>query len=251
MKYILLIFSLLSSFILSGQFTDTATMRSIEQAKSANEGDMYLDTNVQVHKIGLSTGKLGWLTDNQSIDSLRVIRDSLFVFISRGNSAGIALDSLKTNSLSDTGLQYFTWNISNTAQPNISNKRNLGVSTTQGRTIAQLDDAVRAAIAPDHQGYILCFLGTIKVKNTGSFTFESTSDDGTRMYVDNVMVLESWFDQGATTRTNTVTLSEGEHTIEFWYYENGGADFMRFRWGANPDGYTVGSVIQSTQFQVK
>ena len=124
MKNILTIIFLFSASLIFGQFTDTATMRIIDQNRTASEGDMYLDTNAKVYKIGLSTGKLGWLTDNQSIDSLRVLNDSLFVFISRGNSAGVPLDSLSSSSVADSGLQYYTWDINNTAQPNIPNKRN-------------------------------------------------------------------------------------------------------------------------------
>ena len=88
-------------------------------------------------------------------------------------------------------------------------------------------------------------------KNTGTFTFESRSDDGSRIYIDDVLVVESWFDQGSTTRSNSIDLSKGEHKIEFWYYENSGFDFMRFRWLANPDGYTVNSEIDAMQFYVK
>lgn len=251
MKNTITIIFLFSASFIFGQFTDTAAMRVIDQNRTASEGDMYLDTNAKVYKIGLSTGKLGWLTDNQSIDSLRVLNDSLFVFISRGNSAGVPLDSLSSSPVADSGLQYYTWDINNTAQPNISNKRNLGVPTTAGRFTGLLDDAGRDAINPDTQGYILCYTGTLKVKNTGTFTFESRSDDGSRIYIDDVLVLESWFDQGSTTRSNSIDLSKGEHKIEFWYYENGGFDFMRFRWLANPDGYTVNSEIDAMQFYVK
>ncbi len=145
------------------------------------------------------------------------------------------------------GLRYYTWNINNTTSPNICN-RNLGVIASEGTTNANLDDSLRASIAPDNQGYILLFTGVIKVQNAGSFTFSSTSDDGSRIYIDNRMVLESWYDQGSTTRQGTVNLTQGDHVIEFWYYEHGGFDFMRFTWGANPDGYLVGSTLQANQF---
>lgn len=247
--FFLVLFSLCS--IARGQYTDTATMRTIEQTSSAVEGDLYLDTNAQVYKIGLTTGKLGLLSDNQSIDSLKVVNDSLFLFISRNDSVGIPLIFLQNNSLSDTGLRYYTWNITNTTQPNILNISNLGLATSQGKTTSPLNDANRISIAPDTDGYIICYSGKIKVKNTGVFTFQSTSNDGARIYIDDVLVLESWFDQNSVTRTNTINLAKGEHTIEFWYYERVGVEFMEFKWGTNPDGYTVGSVIQASQFYIK
>ncbi|WP_442266864.1 PA14 domain-containing protein [Tenacibaculum sp. ZS6-P6] len=158
--------------------------------------------------------------------------------------------STATNN-NNNGLQYYTWNITNTSQPNINNKRTLGVSTTQGQTTSLLDNTSRANLAPDNDGYIIHYIGTINVQNTGNFTFNARSDDGSRIYIDNVLVVENWFDQGATTRSGTVTLAAGEHKIEFWYYENTGSDFMQFTWGANPDGYTVGSTINANQFIIK
>ncbi|MDH7445063.1 PA14 domain-containing protein [Aquimarina sp. 2201CG14-23] len=159
---------------------------------------------------------------------------------------------INNNSATNTsGLQYYTWDIPNTSQPDIDNIRSLGVSTSQGLSSIPLNNTSRATIAPDADGYILFYSGTINVQNTGLFTFNARSDDGTRIYIDNVLIVENWFDQGPTTRSGSVTLAAGEHNIEFWYYENGGGDFMQFTWGANPDGYTVGSDIDATIFFIK
>ncbi|AUP80417.1 PA14 domain-containing protein [Flavivirga eckloniae] len=155
------------------------------------------------------------------------------------------------NTVNRTGLQYYTWDISNTSQPNIDNIRALGVSTSQGVHNGNLNDAARAAIAPDNNGYIIYYTGTIRVNNTGTFTFNARSDDGSRIYIDNVLVLENWFDQPSTTRSNSVTLAQGDHKIEFWYYENTISEFMEFTWGANPDSYPVGSIINANQFFTK
>lgn len=152
---------------------------------------------------------------------------------------------------SDSGLQFYTWNTANVSQPNIDSKRSLGISTSQGITNISLNDTSRSTIAPDTDGYLLLYIGTLNVNNTGDFTFNGRSDDGTRIYIDDVLVLENWFDQGATTRSGTVNLAKGEHKVEFWYYENNGGDFMEFTWGSNPDGYTVNSTIEANQFNVK
>jgi hypothetical protein len=88
-KYIIF-FNLICTFSF-GQYTDTASMNAIEQNRLANEGDMYLDTNLLIHKIGLTYGKLGWIDDNQLIDSIKNIGDSLFVFIQRGGKYGVHL----------------------------------------------------------------------------------------------------------------------------------------------------------------
>lgn len=235
-----------------GQFSDTASMRIIEQNRSAAEGDLYLDTVAKIYKIGLTHGKLGSLNDNQKFDSLKQVGDSLVLFLENGGSQSIFIDSLKEPKVDILGLNYFMWDISNTSTPNISNKTRWGTPTSQGVMTAALNNTHRNQIAPSpQQGYALYYSGVLKVQNTGDFTFISRSDDGTRVYVDDVMVLENWFQQAPRTRFNTVTLAKGEHKIEFWFYENSGGDYMEFFWGANPDGYPVNSLMQGNQFYIK
>lgn len=53
-------------------------------------------------------------------------------------------------------------------------------------------------------------------------TFNITSDDGTRLYIDGVLVLNDWMDHPAITRTVTKTLPAGDHEIKLEYYERGG-----------------------------
>ena len=101
MKKAIILFCLVLNLVISksfSQYTDTATMRTIENNKSAYEGDLYLDTNVAVYKIGLSNGKLGYLTDNQDIDSIKIINDSLFFYLQNSNPIGYPLDSIGKNS---------------------------------------------------------------------------------------------------------------------------------------------------------
>lgn len=56
----------------------------------------------------------------------------------------------------------------------------------------------------------------------GTYTFSVTADDGVRLYVDGVLSIDRWIDQGATTYTVDKTLAAGSHTIVMEYYERGG-----------------------------
>lgn len=240
---------------LFGQYTDTANMRIIEQNRSAIEGDMYLDTNAKVYKIGLTNGQLGFLTDNQTIDSLRVINDSLFFFISGAPRKGISLISLQKSIKKDTGLTYFLWNLPNNNEPDISLVSSLGVSASQGITQAELDDNLKSTLAPSASNrFLILFSGTLRVTNTGVFNFSTTANAGTRIYVDGILIVNNWSNgnnNNNVTSSNSVNLAQGEHKIEFWYYETVGQDFMEFNWGVNPDGYVVGSKIESSQFNIR
>lgn len=66
---------------------DTSTMTSIHNSRGAMEGDLYLDTMNHIYKIGLTHGLLTHITDNQNIDSIKLIQDSLLaVYITRGKA---------------------------------------------------------------------------------------------------------------------------------------------------------------------
>jgi glucose/arabinose dehydrogenase len=53
----------------------------------------------------------------------------------------------------------------------------------------------------------------------GTYTFTMSGDDGIRLYIDNQLVLNKWFDQAATQYTVNYTLTEGDHTLRFEFYD--------------------------------
>jgi hypothetical protein len=74
------------------------------------------------------------------------------------------------------------------------------------------------------------------VRWTGTFAFEAgryrfttTSDDGVRVYVNDRLVINSWYPMRGT-RYATVTLPEGNATIRVEYFERTGAAMARLTW---------------------
>jgi PA14 domain len=61
----------------------------------------------------------------------------------------------------------------------------------------------------------------------GDYEFAVTGDDGVRLYVDGVRVIDKWIDQGPTTYRATLPLDGGPHRIVMEYYENGGGAVAR------------------------
>jgi 4-amino-4-deoxy-L-arabinose transferase-like glycosyltransferase len=57
---------------------------------------------------------------------------------------------------------------------------------------------------------------------SGTYRFAVTSDDGSRLFVDDQLKLDKWFDQPPTTYTIDVPLSAGNHTVKMEYYQAGG-----------------------------
>jgi hypothetical protein len=64
----------------------------------------------------------------------------------------------------------------------------------------------------------------------GTYVFTAGSDDGSRLYIDGVLVGDWWYDSSYATRTVTRTLTAGEHTVVMEYYERGGDARARLVW---------------------
>ncbi len=66
----------------------------------------------------------------------------------------------------------------------------------------------------------------------GTYTFSLGSDDGSRLYIDGVLALDRWVDQGYPSPVPTVdrVLTAGLHTIVMEYYERGGAAKATLTW---------------------
>ena len=61
----------------------------------------------------------------------------------------------------------------------------------------------------------------------GDYEFAVTGDDGVRLYVDGVRVIDKWIDQGPNTYRTTLPLDGPPHKIVMEYYENGGGAVAR------------------------
>lgn len=150
--------------------------------------------------------------------------------------------------LDNRGLQFYVFE-EYARRAELENKRGLPVPVNSGHLTGNLDNGTRTALRPGNSTYTLHFIGTLKVEKSGSFEFTATSDDGSAIYIDNVLVLDNWGTHSATGVTAQINLAAGEHRIEFWYSEFLGTETMLFEWGDNPDGYS--GVIEGKQFFVK
>ena len=74
--------------------------------------------------------------------------------------------------------------------------------------------------------------GTIEPTSTGSYRFRTYSDDGVRVWVNSVQVINNWTDHAPTNNTSgNVDLVAGQRqTITVEYYERGGGATMQLNW---------------------
>ena len=71
--------------------------------------------------------------------------------------------------------------------------------------------------------YSIRFTRTLNVADGTRLRVTGGSDDGIRIFIDGVAVIDDWVDRGFTSRTvETGPLSAGNHEIRVDYYENGG-----------------------------
>ena len=74
--------------------------------------------------------------------------------------------------------------------------------------------------------------GRVQVPTSGLYRFQTVSDDGVRLSVNGVQVINSWTNHAARTDTSAdVNLTAGQfYTVSMEYYENGGKAVARLRW---------------------
>jgi hypothetical protein len=79
---------------------------------------------------------------------------------------------------------------------------------------------------------IVRFTGSIRSDSTQNISFLATADDGTKLYIDGVLVADDWRDKGGGgTISDPISFTAGiPKTIELMYYENGGGANVFLHW---------------------
>jgi hypothetical protein len=75
--------------------------------------------------------------------------------------------------------------------------------------------------------------GEVEAAFTETYTFYTNSDDGARLWVNGVQVVDSWVDQSPTEHSGTIDLVAGTtYSLIMEYYENGGGAVAELRWSS-------------------
>ncbi|MEN0109391.1 MAG: PA14 domain-containing protein, partial [Planctomycetota bacterium] len=66
-----------------------------------------------------------------------------------------------------------------------------------------------------------------------TYTFEANTDDGVRLWVNGVQLIDQWVDQSETASSGQITLQAGQrYDIRMEYYENSGSAVAELRWSS-------------------
>jgi glucose/arabinose dehydrogenase len=76
--------------------------------------------------------------------------------------------------------------------------------------------------------------GKVEPRFSETFTFQTTTDDGVRLWVNGQLLIDQWNDQGTTSHTGSLTLVAGQrYDIVMEYYENTGSAAAALAWSSS------------------
>ena len=78
----------------------------------------------------------------------------------------------------------------------------------------------------DRETYAVRFETTLTVTDGGTYTFTTTSDDGSKLFIDGVEIVDNDGLHGAVTETGSTFLAPGDYTVVIIFFENGGGDSL-------------------------
>jgi len=84
--------------------------------------------------------------------------------------------------------------------------------------------------SPLADNFSVRWTGTLRVPQTGKYTFYLASDDGARLVIDDEMVIDAWYDRSGEESVGERDLTAGEHTLRCEYYERGGGAQCHLAW---------------------
>jgi hypothetical protein len=90
--------------------------------------------------------------------------------------------------------------------------------------------------------------GQVQAPATGIVTFTTVSDDGVRLWVNGMLVIDNWTEHAPTENSGSVSLVAGElYDIRLEYYERTGGAVLRLLWSSPsmPKGVVPGSRLYS------
>ncbi len=64
------------------------------------------------------------------------------------------------------------------------------------------------------------FIGEIEIPQDGDYIFHTISDDGTKLYINDNLIVDNDFNHGPERKSGLINLSKGKHQIQLDYYNN-------------------------------
>jgi hypothetical protein len=115
-----------------------------------------------------------------------------------------------------------------------------GTTNLTGTPVTRLDSTVNfnwgrgapvAGVGADH--FSVRWTGQVQPATTETYTFQTASDDGVRLWIDGKLVIDHWSDHSWTTDDAKVSLVAGHrYDVRMEYYENAVTAVAMLRWSS-------------------
>ena len=126
-----------------------------------------------------------------------------------------------------TGLQYTTYEFDQDSEiDSLDEAFELGQMVTSGVINSLSLDAVR----PRGEYYAVRYEGFLRVPNEGVYALSLTSDDGSRLYLNDQLMIDNDGNHPALTEAAVVRLHSGAYPIRLEYFQGSGATSLVLAW---------------------
>lgn len=96
-----------------------------------------------------------------------------------------------------------------------------------------------------NDNYSIRWIGRIKAPVSGTYSIETKSDDGVRLWINDSLLINNWVEQAINTKTVQVNLLANEfYTIKIEYYERKGQADIQLRWSQPGQGGVTSLIAQ-------
>ncbi len=176
----------------------------------------------EVFQDGVSVGT----TEENSITILNVTPSTQYSFSVKaidlsGNES--SMSNLVTAATVNSGLVYSYYHHSNLST--VDDIQSSGTLIETGN-IENFDISIRQ----QNNSFAFIFDGFISIPTQGSYTFYLSSDDGSKLYIDNSIVVDHDGNHGCDEKSGSITLTEGTYEIKVLMFENSGGECLEVKW---------------------
>ncbi|QUJ76733.1 Hint domain-containing protein [Sulfitobacter albidus] len=102
--------------------------------------------------------------------------------------------------------------------------QNGGRDNTNTLTASGVSDSITPADYDTADDFALKFTSELYIEEGGFYTFSTSSDDGSKLFIDGIEVVDNDGLHGLATESGFIALEPGPHLVEIIYFENNGGN---------------------------
>ena len=133
------------------------------------------------------------------------------------------LDSMETDCNGEVNYEFYDLSPSGDTVDNIPTTGALSTGTFTSFDV----DALQALVDPgDSERYSIRYTASIYIDAADTYTFYTSSDDGSKLYINGTQVVDNDGAHGVRERSGSIALTIGFHSLEVEFFERTGGDFL-------------------------